>query len=366
MTYRDGLMISEKEHVNGEPVDVIKKIVTYGRDYYVSSMRYFGYDYDEVLTNLNQTSFTSKNTDKIQVIAFGGNICNSEKSAEGLRILVEDFIKQNSNMQNIQDRINVTGVGYISSPLLSMGELITIEYVNYLTEFAKRVFNLDGTIEDIAKRASNTILFSHCVGSEAINVFLNTLIDALDRKHASIQKIDEILGSMLAINYASYMSDFGMVNTVIPAVNIFQANDTNNDGGRFMSLDDIHKSDRKKIAEVKSRVAKSKVHSLAGEISNWNGVLFWSSGNQNVLNLTFDKLNRGVKLHSPKSLIMKENDGHTKLLEDFSKIFGFWFDEVISGKHDSKTKVPVLKQYISSSGLGKRISSELLNVKAMG
>lgn len=364
MNYRDGLIISEKEHVNGKPVGVIKKIVSKGKDFCVFSSRYSGFD-NEAFTNLNQTSFASKNTDKIQVIAFGGNICNSEDSTEKLRFLVEDFLKQNSNLQNIQDKINVTGVGYITSPLLTMGDVITDKYYCYLTEFAKRVFNFDGTIDDIAKRASNTILFSHCAGSEAVNVFLNALIEALEERHASVQKIDEILGSMLSINYASYMSDYGRVNTVIPAVNIFQASDSNNDGGRFMELDNIHKSDLKKITEVKKRVAKSKTLSMIEEISNWNGVLFWSSGNQNVLNLTFDKLNRGIKPHSPKSLIMRENDGHTKLLEDFSRIFGLWFDEVISDKHDSKNKIPVLKQYMSSSGLGKRVDSVSLNANAM-
>lgn len=355
-----GLIVSENEKSNGKNIETIKKIFYYNGDYQTRIAKIKnGYDIDESYQKLSSTSFTCKNNDKVQIIAFGGNRCTNDKLVSGLKDLVTKIFSQTTKTTplNFEDKFNVTGVGYIGSPLEYDGAIVSKEYVEPLKRFTHRIFNLDGTIDDIRARASNTILFSHCVGSACADIVIESLIEELNQRQTPKETIQEILDSLLSINYASYHSNFGSANSYIPSVNLFQVGDVQNDGGKFMNLNDIYKGDKKKIQEIIARARKNNEVSLSNEIRKWNGMIMWSSENQNALNITLGKLKKAGKVHSPSELLYEE-DNYTKLQCEFLNVFTSWFDDVVSGKHKSFNKVPILRHSLSSQGFGKRVYDE--------
>lgn len=347
-----GLIISENERYNGKTVEGTKLLYRDGLNYGVV----FGRDGDGMydLRDLQDTSFVCKNPDEVQVIAFGGNLCTEIETAQRLKSCVTKILnKQISKSKISSKKINVTAVGYFSSPLYCDGGIIQRDYVEPLQMFTKRIFNTDGTIEDIKSRASNTVLFSHCVGRECIDVVVRALADELYYKGATNEQVEEILNSMLAINYAGYIPQHGSPILNIPSVDIFQVDDIQNDGRRFMEMDDIHRADKKKIDELKQRCRKASALSLLDEIKLWSGLIMWESGSQKHLNITLDTLKvKHAHSHNPTDLIYDEH--HSGVLKRFLSVFESWFEDVVNGKYSDSSKVAILKQKLSSAGMGKR------------
>ena len=346
-----GLIVGEEENVNGNKIDVIKRVSGYGKDFYTEIVRADGL---QDVCGLNETSFACKNNDKIQIVAFGGNRCTTDENVLKLKEVVKTIFSQRVLKSQVPNpKINVTTVGYQSSPLLNDGDMVRREYVEPLREFTKRIFNIDGTIDDIKNRASNTILFSHCVGGECLNMVIDSLENALYAKGASREDVDEVLNSLIAINYANYLPDWGESCSKIPCVNLFQAHDMQNDGAKFMNMNDVYKSDKKKLEGIKKRCRDYDGLPMVRELSHWNGMIIWTNENQKTLNITLDRLKRtNSHCHSPSDLIYDDN--HTEVLHNFLSVFKTWVDEVMSGKHGSETKVAVLKHKLESNGLGLR------------
>lgn len=352
-----GFIVIEKEKYKGNQVDTIKVIEPENKDYITSIYRCTGEGNIELLKeNFESTSFACKNSDKVQIIAFGGNDCTQVDKVKNLSGIVEEIFNQTTDKKKKRKGkdINVTAIGYLINPLLNDGADIEQSYEYPLWMLAKRIFNTDGTIEDIKNRASNTIIFSHCVGGVCVDRVIDALELELRKKNATDSEISEIMNSMLAINYAKYVSQYGSCNSKIPTVNLFQVYDSQNDGSWFMR-DDISAQDVKKIKKVLARSKKDM--SLIKEVKNWNGAILWNNKSGNTLNISLDRLkSSGGKIHNPSELIIHcDNSVSSSLLKDFMEAFNEWRDEVIDGKHSSNIKVPILRQKLQQNSLGKQM-----------
>lgn len=351
-----GFIVIEKDKYNGNLIDVVKVIAPGKKCYVTSTFKYKSdVDVDTYEEKFETTSFACKNNDKVQIIAFGGNDCTDVNRAKKLGGIVEEIFNQTTDKRKRRKgkEINVTTIGYTVNPLLNDGADIEQSYDYPLGILAKRIFNTDGTIEDIKNRASNTILFSHCVGGVCVDKIIDALEFELKKKNASEEEINEILNSLLTINYAKYVSQYGNRQSKIPTVNLFQVHDSN-DGSRFMK-DDVCTQDAKKMRKVLERCKVQM--SLVSEVKNWNGVIFWSNKSGNTINISLDKLkSKGGKVHNPSDLIINcENSVSSDLLKDFMETFNEWRNEIVEGKHNDSVKISVLRQKLVQNSLGKQL-----------
>ncbi len=354
---RAGFIILEKEHFNGRNIDVLKLVTTEGKDYVTHIMKFKGEnDIDMYEERFETTSLACKNKDKVQIIAFGGNDCTEIEKVQKLGGIVEEIFNQTTDKHKRRKGrdVNVTTIGYTINPLLEEGANIERTYDMPLELLARRIFNTDGSIEDIRNRAANTILFSHCVGGVCVDRIIEALENELVRKGATKSQISEILNSLIAINYAKYVPQQWNIKSKIPTVNLFQVYDLQNDGSWFMR-EDVSAQDTKKIRKILERAKREMC--LVSEVKRWNGAIVWNNEDGNILNISLDKLkSKGGKVHNPSDLILHcEKSESSSLLKDFMESFNEWRDEIVEGKHNSSVKIPILRQKLIQNSLGKQM-----------